>query len=93
MGRHRRRLLTRSEDKPSEEPRQPIYAQVLGLRHIAPGGMLCFLFFEGSIALAVILGLTGLVSWWGVAAIPATVAIVVKLNDIVAGWIAKKPST
>lgn len=66
------------------EDRTPIYARMLGLRHIAPGAVACFLFFEGAIGLAVVLGLTGLVSWWGIAVIPIAVALAVKLNDIVA---------
>lgn len=47
--------------------------------------MLCALFFEGSIVLAMLLAFADLVSWWGVIATPATVAAMVKLNDVVAG--------
>jgi hypothetical protein len=29
--------------------RPPLYARVLRLRHIRPGGLLCFAFFEGAV--------------------------------------------
>lgn len=47
--------------------------------------VLCALFFEGSIVLAMLLAFADLVSWWGVLATPATVAAMVKLNDVVVG--------
>jgi hypothetical protein len=42
-------------------------------------------FFEGSIALAVLMALTELVSWWVVLVLPLAVAGMVKLNDLIAG--------
>ncbi|MEU2613547.1 hypothetical protein ABZ570_18460 [Micromonospora sp. NPDC007271] len=70
---------------PSDEERyRPLYARVLGLRFVNPGGVLCFLFFEGTVALAVLLALAELVSWWAVLVLPAVVAAMVKLNDLVA---------
>lgn len=65
--------------------RRPLYARVLRLRHIRPSGVLCFVFFEGSIALGVLLALTEIVSWWVVAILPLLVAAMVKLNDLIAG--------
>ncbi|MFG2058865.1 hypothetical protein ACGFI9_33065 [Micromonospora sp. NPDC048930] len=67
-----------------DERYRPLYARVLGLRFVNPGGVLCFLFFEGSVALAVLLALAELVSWWAVLVLPAVVAAMVKLNDVVA---------
>jgi hypothetical protein len=67
-----------------DEPYRPLYARVLGLRFVNPGGVLCFLFFEGSVALAALLALAELVSWWAVLVLPAVVAAMVKLNDVVA---------
>jgi hypothetical protein len=58
---------------------------VLGLRHLRPGGVLCFLFFEGSIALGFLVTLAELASWLAVVVIPVTVAAMVKINDVVAG--------
>ncbi|SCL69992.1 hypothetical protein [Micromonospora chersina] len=70
---------------PTDEERyRPLYARVLGLRFVNPGGVLCFLFFEGAVALAVLLALAELVTWWAVLVLPAAVAAMVKLNDMVA---------
>jgi hypothetical protein len=71
----------------------PLYARVLMLRHLAPSGFLCFVFLEGAIALGILLALAELVSWWGVLVLPATVALMVKLNDVVAGMVAGPPAT
>jgi hypothetical protein len=66
----------------------------LRLRHLRPGGLLCFLFFEGVIALAVLLSLAELVSWLAVPLLPAVVAAMVKINDLAAGMsLAAKRST
>lgn len=69
----------------------PLYARVLRLRHIRPSGLLCFLFFEGAIALGVLLALAELVSWWAVPVLPVAVALMVKVNDLVAGALAGPP--
>lgn len=66
---------------------QPMYARLLRLRHLAPSGFLCFVFLEGAIALGILLALAELVSWWGVLVLPALVALMVKLNDVVAGML------
>ena len=44
-----------------------------------------FLLFECMIAIAALLALAELVSWWAVAALPAAVAAMVKVNDLVSG--------
>ena len=69
---------------PADERYRPLYARLLGLRFVNPGGVLCFLFFEGSVALAVLLALAELVTWWAVLVLPVAVAAMVKLNDMVA---------
>ena len=72
--------------KPRREgERLPLYGRILRLKHLRPGGVLCFLLFEGAIGLAALLALAGLVSWWGLIVLPIAVATMVKLNDIVAG--------
>jgi hypothetical protein len=48
-----------------------------------------FLLFEGMVAVAVLLALAELTSWWAVAALPAAVAAMVKLNDVVAGAVSR----
>jgi hypothetical protein len=75
---------------PAEEaPHRSLYARALRLRYVNPSGLLCFLFVEGAAALAVLLALAELVSWWGVVALPASVAIMVKVDDVVAGAVAR----
>src|SRR5262245_47904425 len=64
---------------------RPGYARVVRLRHLRPGGILCFLFFEGAAGLGVLLALAELTSWWSVPILPITVAAMVKMNDVVAG--------
>ncbi|WP_406072216.1 hypothetical protein [Micromonospora sp. NBC_01638] len=73
----------------AEERFRPLYARLLGLRFVNPGGVLCFLFFEGTIALAVLLALAELVTWWAVLVLPAVVAAMVKLNDMVAAIVVR----
>ncbi|MEU8296893.1 hypothetical protein AB0C04_06375 [Micromonospora sp. NPDC048909] len=72
-----------------EEQYRPLYARALGLRFVNPGGVLCFLFFEGAVALAVLLALAELVTWWAVLVLPAAVAVMVKLNDMVAAVVVR----
>jgi hypothetical protein len=62
-----------------------LYARLLRLRHIRLGPLTSFVLFEGSILVAVLLALAELVEGWGVLVIPVAVAIMVKLNDVVAG--------
>lgn len=69
----------------------PLYARMLRLRHLAPSGLLCFVFLEGAVVLGVLLALAELVSWWGVVVLPVTVALMVKFNDLVAGAIVPRP--
>jgi len=69
----------------SASARRPLYARLLRLRHINPGAGLCFVLFEGVIALSLLLAFAEQVSWWGVPVLPLTVAGMVKLNDVIAG--------
>ncbi len=70
---------------PEEARNRPLYARVLGLQYVRPSNLMCFLFFEGTVALAVLLSLAELTGWWAVAVLPASVAVMVKLNDVIAG--------
>lgn len=63
----------------------PMYARWLRLRHLRPGSVACFFFLEGAIALAGLLILADKVSAWALLVLPLIVALVVKLNDVVAG--------
>ena len=70
---------------PEHQRQRPLYARLLGLRFVNPGAALCFVFFEGSVLLAALLALAELVTWWSMIVLPVTVAVMVKLNDLVAG--------
>jgi len=63
----------------------PLYVRLLRLRHLRPGAFACFLLFEGVTAVAVLLGLAELSTWWGVLVLPVAVAFMVKLNDLAVG--------
>ena len=79
-------------DGAAEGRRRPLYARLLRLHRLRPGPVLCFVFLEGAIALGILLALANLASWWTVLALPAAVAVMVKLNDVVAGATARKPT-
>jgi hypothetical protein len=68
-------------------PRRPWYSRALRLRHLYLSHAWCVVLFEGMIALATLMALTELVSWWVVPVLPLTVAAMVKLNDVVAGTV------
>ena len=65
--------------------RPPMYARLLRLRRIRITGLVSFLLMECTIAVAVLLALAELVSWWAVPLLPVLVAAVVKINDMVGG--------
>jgi hypothetical protein len=64
---------------------RPLYARVLRLRHLHLRPLVAFLLFEGSVAFSIVLVLADLIPVWGVGVIPVAVAVMVKLNDLVAG--------
>jgi hypothetical protein len=63
--------------------RPPVYARLLRLRRIRITGLVSFLLMECTVAVAVLLALAELVSWWAVPLLPVLVAAVVKINDMV----------
>jgi len=65
--------------------RRSMYARLLRLRYVRLSALMSFLLFEGTIAVAVLLALAELVSWWAVAVLPVAVAATVKFNDVVTG--------
>jgi hypothetical protein len=68
---------------------RPLYARILGLRHLQPSGVTCFVLLEGSVAVALLLALAELATWWALIVLPALVALLVKVNDVVAGVAAR----
>jgi hypothetical protein len=85
--RSRRAGISRDQAK-----QRPLYARMLGLQYLTPSGWLCFVFLEGAVALGILLALAELVSWWGVLVLPLTVALMVKLNDSIAGAVSRPPA-
>jgi hypothetical protein len=82
MGRHADRIV---EAVVGRRAVRPLYARALRLKHINPGDIACFVLLECSFGVAMVLTLAGLASWWSVVVLPVTIALMVKLNDIVAG--------
>ncbi|MFV2082888.1 hypothetical protein [Micromonospora sp. LOL_021] len=68
-----------------EDEFQPVYARALRLRYVQPSGLTCLAFFEGSFVLGGLLALAELIPWWGTLVLPVAVAVMVKINDLVAG--------
>lgn len=66
----------------------PAYARALRLRHVDLPDLVCFGLFEGMIAIGALLALAELVTWWAVLVLPAVVAVMVKINDLIAGALA-----
>jgi hypothetical protein len=77
--------MTYRRRRSSAESHPTWYARVLRLRHTHPGGIVCFLLLEGSFAIAALMALAELVNWWAVVLLPLTIAIFVKINDVIAG--------
>ncbi len=77
--------MTYRRRRSSAESHPTWYARALRLKHTHPGGILCFLLLEGSFGIAGLMALAEFVNWWGVILLPLTVAIFVKINDLVAG--------
>ena len=63
----------------------PVYSRLLRLRHVRLRPLTAFLLFEGSFALGILLVMADIVTVWGVVAVPAAVAAMVKFNDVIAG--------
>jgi hypothetical protein len=62
-----------------------LYHRLLRLRYYRPRPLMTFILFEGSVIAAVLLSLAEILEWWSVLALPATVAALVKFNDVIAG--------
>jgi len=61
----------------------PLYARLLRLRRLKISGLASFVLVECTIAVGILLALAELVSWWAVPVLPALVATVMKINDMV----------
>lgn len=72
---------------------RPLYARALRLRYLDPGPVMCFCFFEGAIGLAALLAFAELLPWWAMVVLPAIIAVMVKINDLVAGAVIRSAAT
>ncbi|MFL6239201.1 MAG: hypothetical protein ACJ735_06900 [Actinomycetes bacterium] len=87
-----------ASEPPADEPREPkrtarhepLYWRVLRLRHVRPTSWQRAVFFEGSLAVATVLVLADLASAWLLLVLPVAVALVVKGNDVLVGWLAPR---
>jgi len=69
--------------------RKPLYSRMLRLRHLRLRPLVAFGLFEGSVVLSILLVLADFVNVWAVLVIPVTVAVMVKVNDMVAGGLTR----
>lgn len=65
--------------------RRSIYARLLRLHHLQPNGWQRAVLAEGSLTVAVLLVLADVATAWSLLVLPATVAAVVKLDDLLVG--------
>lgn len=68
---------------------KPLYPRLLRLRNVAPNGWQRALLADGPVVLAAILILADLASAWTLLALPVAVAVMVKVHDVLAGWLAR----
>jgi hypothetical protein len=68
-----------------------LYWRLLQLRHVQPNSWQRAAFVEGSVAVAVVLVLADLATAWLIVALPVVVALVVKGQDVLVGWLREAP--
>lgn len=93
-GRTDRTAAPRTPAKPvsaTAPKRRPLYSRLLRLRHIAPNMWQRALLGEGAFAVAVLLVLADLATAWTLLVLPLAVAVVVKANDWLAGFLRRPP--
>jgi hypothetical protein len=85
---------TAAEEEAAAKPRKPpLYWRLLRLQHVHPNGWQRAVLIEGVLAVAVVLVLAGKATIWTLLVLPVVAAVLVKLNDILAGsLVAHRPS-
>ncbi len=71
------------------EARRPLLVRLLRLRHLHPAGWQRVLLGDVPLVLALLLVLADLASAWLLLALPAAVAVMVVLHEVVAGRVAR----
>jgi hypothetical protein len=80
-----------AEETATDPPRTPLYWRVLRLHHVRPSGWQRAILLEGMVAVGIVLVLAGVATAWTIVVLPAVVAVLVKLNDLVAGGMRNRP--
>ncbi len=80
---------TPPHDAAEGEDRLPLYPRLLRLRHVRPSPWQRIALGEGAFGVAVLLVLADLASAWTLVVLPASVAVVVKAHDGLAGVLAR----
>jgi len=78
------------QQRPAAGRRTPLYSRLLRLKHVHPNGWQRALLAEGSLAVAGLLVLADLATAWTLLVLPVAVAGVVKANDLLAGFLARR---
>lgn len=68
-------------------PKTPLYWRVLRLQHVRPNGWQRALLVEGVVGVAVVLTLADVATAWTLIVLPVASAVVVKANDLLAGFL------
>jgi hypothetical protein len=79
------------ESTSPKQRKRPLYWRVLGLKHVQPSSWQRAIFVEGALAVAVVLVLADLATAWLILALPIVVALVVKGQDVLVGWLREAP--
>lgn len=93
-GRTDRTAAPRTPAKPvaaTAPTRRPLYSRLLRLRHISPNVWQRALLGEGALTVAIVLVLADVASAWTLLVLPLAVAVVVKANDWLAGFLRRPP--
>lgn len=77
--------------QPHHRHKQPLYPQLLRLRHVHPNAWQRAVLGEGMAVVGGLLALADLASAWSIVILPAAVAVVVKAHDVLAGRLAQDP--
>jgi len=67
--------------------KEPLYPQLLRLRHVHPNAWQRALLGEGMALVGGLLAMADLASAWSIVVLPLAVAGVVKAHDVVKGWL------
>jgi hypothetical protein len=79
---------TFGEPVPVTKHKEPLYPQLLQLKHVHPNAWQRALLGEGMAVLGGLLALADVASAWSIVVLPVAMAVVVKAHDVLAGVLA-----